>query len=507
MSSGTPKEAPAIAKDTEMARLSVSANATPKTDRKPSRFRGLFRQQSSSNASSSPATLQKSPPPVASSPLASPYVRPGYEQIGLLPSEQSVHSLQELGETESGDDETIGSTAVAKSYLGAKDNTPIRDAGRGSSSNSVRRSHAGLLSESQIERLLKKPPSFPHSAHSASPKRHVGGTDRNCVGSEVAKSQDMSPRAAGNADKQSGLLLGSSHKIAETMNNENSSHISDASITDSATCETLPNIPSYPQHGGPVEDPSLEHYKTTSITRTNDFLKTARISPRIPRSFETADEHDHKTLLDEDEPSPRKSFASNIFDDSSPSQGIREYVTSKIAEALAEHNRECQDGNATVSNVNPSNLIVKIDTTGLARATTSEGLTMDERKIGDFPERFTIGPFEVGNARLERDAQFSIMAIHAVTLLCASLRGPKSLLLALWNMAIILGIYAAVLRQLRWTEDFERDVLLAPVCFAASVIASVCEQLLGQMRMMMVEVLAEALERVARGCDMQVHTE
>ncbi|KAI4942761.1 hypothetical protein J4E91_009680 [Alternaria rosae] len=445
MSSGTPKEAPATAEDTEMARLRVPANATPKTDRKPRRFRGLFRQQSSSNASSSPATLQKSPPPVASSPLASPYVRPGYEQIGLLPSEQSVHSLQELGETEPGDDETIGSTAVAKSDLGAKDKTPIRDAGRGSSSNSARRSHTVPLAESQMERLLKTPHSFPHSAHRASPKRHVEEADHS---------------------------------------------------------------PSYPQHGGPMEDPSLEHYKTTSITRTNDFLKTARISPRTPSSFETADEHGYNTLLDEDEPSPRKSFASNIFDDdSSLSQGIREYVTNKIAEALAEHNRECQDGNATVSNVSPLNLIVKIDATGLARATTSEGLTMDESKIGDFPERFTIGPFEVGDARLERDAQFSIMAIYAVTLLCACLRGPKSLLLALWNMAIVLGIYAAVLRQLRWTEDLERDVLLAPVCFAASVTTSVCEQLLGQMRMMMVEVLAEALERVARGCDMQVHTE
>lgn len=64
-----------------------------------------------------------------------------------------------------------------------------------------------------------------------------------------------------------------------------------------------------------------------------------------------------------------------------------------------------------------------------------------------------------------------------------------------------------MLRQLRWTEDFERDVLLASVYFAASVITGVCEQLLGQMRMMMVEVLAEALERVARGCNMQVRTE
>jgi len=168
MSSATPKETPVNAKDIDMARLSVPANATPKTDRKPSRFRGLFRQQSSSSALSSPATMQKPPLPVASSPLASPYVRPGYKQIGLLPSEQSMHSLQRLGETEVGDGETIGSTAVEESDLGAIDKTPIRDAGRGT----------------------------------------------NC------KSQDISPRAAGDADKRSGLPLGSSHKIAEAVNSK-----------------------------------------------------------------------------------------------------------------------------------------------------------------------------------------------------------------------------------------------------------------------------------------------
>lgn len=203
MSSAPPKEAPVNAKDIDMARL--SANATPKTDRKPSRFRGLFRQQSSSSASSSPATLQKSPPPVASSPLASPYVRPGYEQIGLLPSEQSMHSLQGLGETEIGDGETIGSTAV----------------------------------------------------EGASPNRRAEEAGRDSVESEVAKSQDTSPRTAGDADKRSGLPLGSSHKIAEAMNSKclpralryymltleidaNSSYVKDAWFADSAGRQISP---------------------------------------------------------------------------------------------------------------------------------------------------------------------------------------------------------------------------------------------------------------------------
>ncbi|KAI4710605.1 hypothetical protein J4E89_004193 [Alternaria sp. Ai002NY15] len=456
MPSAPPKEAPVNAKDIDMARL--SANATPKTDRKPSRFRGLFRQQSSSSASSSPATLQKSPPPVASSPLASPYVRPGYEQIGLLPSEQSMHSLQGLGETEIGDGETIGSTAF----------------------------------------------------EGASPKRYAKEAGRDSVESEVAKSQDTSPRTAGDADKRSGLPLGSSHKIAEAMNNASINHVKDAWFADSAGRQISPDSPSYPQHGGPVEDPNLVQYKTTSIKRTNDFLKTARISPQTARRIETADEHGYgySSLLDEGEPSPRKSFASNIFDDdSSLSQGIREYVTSKIAEALAEPNRERQgDADATVNNIGPLNLIIKIDAAGLAKANTSSRLIGDDGKIGDFPERLTIGPFEISNAQLERDIQFGVMAMYAIAFLGASLLGPKTLLLTLWKSAIFMGVYAALLRQLCWTEKVERDVLLAPVCFVVSVATGMGEQLLDQLRMMMVAVLAEAIERVAQSCDVQVHS-
>ena len=249
-------------------------------------------------------------------------------------------------------------------------------------------------------------------------------------------------------------------------------------------------------------------YKTTSIKRTNDFVKTARISPQTPRLIDTADEHGYSTLLDEDEPSPRKSFASNIFDDdSSLSQGIRGYVTSKIAEALAEHNRERQgDADATVNNIGPLNLIIKIDAAGLAKANTSKRLIGDNGKIGDFLERLTIGPFEISNAQLERDIQFGVMATYALILLYASLLGPKVVLLTFWKLAIVLDIYAAVSRQLCWTENVERNVLLAPVFFAVSVAIGMGEQVLDQMRMMTVAVLAEAIERVTQSCGMEVHT-
>jgi len=75
-----------------MARLSVehyraNASMTPNHVRKSSRFRDIFRSRSSSNNSLiDPST--RSPP--AKSPLSptSPTIKPGFDQVGLLPSEQ-----------------------------------------------------------------------------------------------------------------------------------------------------------------------------------------------------------------------------------------------------------------------------------------------------------------------------------------------------------------------------------------------------------------------------------
>jgi hypothetical protein len=73
-------------------------------------------------------------------------------------------------------------------------------------------------------------------------------------------------------------------------------------------------------------------------------------------------------------------------------------------------------------------------------------------------------------------------------------------------MAIALGIYTAVLQQLSWTENVERDVFLAPVFSFASVATGIGEQLLNQVRVAMVAVLVEILECVVRRADVRMHT-
>jgi hypothetical protein len=68
-------------------------------------------------------------------------------------------------------------------------------------------------------------------------------------------------------------------------------------------------------------------------------------------------------------------------------------------------------------------------------------------------------------------------------------------------------MYTAVLRYLSWTENVERDVLLAPVYFTGSVATGMGEQLLDQMRLLLVAVLAESFERVAHGAGVHVDNE
>jgi len=82
-----------------MARLSVehyrSNPGTPRPERKPNRLREIFKQRPSMSASSSPSLLTK--PQTGTSPTGSPVFKPGFEKIGLLPSERPSTELTVSG--------------------------------------------------------------------------------------------------------------------------------------------------------------------------------------------------------------------------------------------------------------------------------------------------------------------------------------------------------------------------------------------------------------------------
>jgi hypothetical protein len=68
-------------------------------------------------------------------------------------------------------------------------------------------------------------------------------------------------------------------------------------------------------------------------------------------------------------------------------------------------------------------------------------------------------------------------------------------------------MYTVVLRQLRWTENVERDVFLAPVSFSANVVMEIVMKVLNLMRVVILAIAAEALERVVHVLDVHVRAE
>ena len=116
------------------------------------------------------------------------------------------------------------------------------------------------------------------------------------------------------------------------------------------------------------------------------------ISEQIRPSVEIAYGHEVDTAGD-GRSSHRKSFVSNIFDyDSSLSQGVGEYVTSKIAEALAEHDR-AHRSNVDARANSSVHITIKVDGAGDSHhestaMTKLSQTTGGAREIGDTESSF-----------------------------------------------------------------------------------------------------------------------
>ncbi|CAN9170483.1 unnamed protein product [Alternaria alternata] len=429
---------------------------TPRAERKSSRFREIFKHRPSSSASSSPVDLTKSSLPVESSPMPSPTMPPGFQQVGLLPSERSSHSSSRLSKDEEGRDIDTESTVAEARRRSLKSESSTRDASDNLNIAGATPSHVQpTLPMLKAEHRIKKKSPFTQSM------RRV-----------------VSQRPAQNADQDIAT-------IQPAMNEGNS---------DSS------------ENSDPAEDNSPKKKNTDFEKKIlDDFVADLSISEQIRPSVETAYGHQVDTAGD-GRSSHRKSFTSDIFDDdSSLSQGIREYITSKIAEALAEHDRaHCSNVDATT---NPSvHITIKVGGIGLLEAEKPARPSISDKKTDIFTQHSTMGPVTITSPLLARNAQLVVLILYAVTLLGASLLGPRSLLIVIWRMAIALGMYTAVLQQLSWTKNVERDVFLAPVFFFASVATGMGEQLLNRVRVVTIAILVEILNCVVRRADVRMHT-
>jgi hypothetical protein len=185
-----------------MDRLSAPANETQKTDRKFKGIRNLFKHSHSSSASSSSAILTKQPPLDGSSPLLSPYVRSGFKQVGLLPSERSYSSLFHRGKQEEHGRQPLVSTTENEEEHSSKSMTSLQNKDCGPAHVEDENVQNSKLRLQSLNDVLSKYPTEKEA--------HKGAVAEVDV-------TDIDQAISSDADKHSSLPFGSSHRIMEAM--------------------------------------------------------------------------------------------------------------------------------------------------------------------------------------------------------------------------------------------------------------------------------------------------
>ncbi|KAF3049035.1 hypothetical protein E8E11_007808 [Didymella keratinophila] len=137
----------------------------------------------------------------------------------------------------------------------------------------------------------------------------------------------------------------------------------------------------------------------------------------------------------------QKLFASNIFDDQdSLSAGIREYVESKIAEALNGHSCACP------------------------RIPTNTNILQGGKRIG---------PYILVHSSNTYNVQKVIVIFYLCIITLAAFFGPKTFFITTWRLAIALTVYFAAGRFLGWQKKAHPDLLLAPVLYATGAMHNI----------------------------------
>jgi hypothetical protein len=539
------KELPAIPTENTMARLSAPANETPKTERKSRGIRNLFKHRPSSSPSSSPTTLANMPPFNDSSPLPSPTVRSGFKQVGLLPSERSYSSLFHRGKQDEQGRESLVSAGTK-----AEERSP-------KSSKKPQNKDCGLTRvDDENERIRQESRSRLQSLNDALSNYPREQAAHEAAVSEVAAT-GIGQAISSDADKRSGLPFGSSHKIAEAVNGKPEYFQDIPMLTKTVTeksrpsCKTtslsgvqnlslgsfckqiqskvtyitanrLSGVPQSDSESDGEYPDSLkpEEYKARSIAKTNDFLKTNRKSqypsqpgPFTPSAYGVINpyplttpreaEYD-TTLIEEDDSGRRRSFVSNIFDDDDLlSQGIREYVTSKIAEALVEHDKKVH-GHMQAATSPPLQVVVNLDLASFQKTSETSELNGNETKLDAFIEESNIGPLPLTHHPIvAKNLRLGMITVYAIALLGTALMGPKSLLLAFWRFSVVFAVYALIARQRNWGVSVENDVIFAPVLLAKTIAQDLGGRVLIQLRGTVVSVTTEPLQGVFKGVEVR----
>ncbi|KAH5592712.1 hypothetical protein HBI45_205660 [Parastagonospora nodorum] len=515
-----------------MARLSVEhyrANATMTPDhvRKSSRFRDIFRSRSSSNNSlvetmtrSSPVKIPLSPP---TSPT-SPTIRPGFDQVGLLPSEQEpiIDIKQALQDS--------GGSRVAQAL-----ENQVRDL-RGVSvphNLDTRLDMAGVGTTDEAAKNFQETEKTREVNQIAEAFKDAMMENKSQRAEGVVKGEPMESVDSDNNIKDVPLRSlrhsKSQEELREKSRMESSTKGGDSAFGDCDESETPrfaigthvtidenhnpksgtsldPEITSF---DGRDRSLALQHRqpKFTFPSATDQDKRHGRAMSTFPDSgtfYNEGSDTFFNTSEDGDRRSIGSSFASNIFDgEDSHSQGIREYVASKIAES--EHVR-MQD--TAVADVGADSMVLSFRAEIKQRKNRSDRVTeparAERRKLFGTPK--AAGNMVIKDIAMASVARLGVVMVYVWVALTVLFCGPATMFYSIFGAAIALIVYTSA-EEKSGTPVYTQDLFLAPLEWVKDIVVDQIVHVASKVFERVVVVLAKTLRAVADDVKVEPKTE
>ncbi|KAF2030451.1 hypothetical protein EK21DRAFT_111974 [Setomelanomma holmii] len=453
---------------------------TPELVRKTSRFREIFKRSSASpkvaNSSDNimPDRLQLSSP---TSPL-SPTVKWGFEQVGLLPSERSLildatkelesHGGSNLAEVLARQEEEVKAVGMPHNIDMIWDISHAIHANKAAEDDrqETREAEANVIADAFQDALAKHQeehaegePDLVEGQSSPLGEKSVNGCRGSRSGGDAVRTGPFRPSAVQNdTDSDEEPFSFPRLRTKPAYNNLSSN---------SGLFGTFSGVGTF---GDDCQVATDKKIGKDGGWLFKDVGKKS-VGGEAPRRTTPHVEMDEQDLSDR--PSHRSSCTSNIFDnEDSLSQGIREYVSSKIAEAIAafeqKHSAGCMPPDTTESSVvgpKQVNLNIKISSSGTSAETIepSTSLHSPQQLLRNVKK---LGPFPIRRDGLATRAQSAIAIAYIGLILVAALRGRTCLLWMVCNILTYALVYAIMMWRfgfIRDVNDLTDDVFVAPV--------------------------------------------
>jgi hypothetical protein len=172
---------------------------------------------------------------------------PGFQQVGLLPSERSSHSSSQLSKDEEGRDIDTEPTVAEARRRSVKSESPTRNASNDTNIVGATPSYVQpTLPKVKAKNRIKKKGSFAQSMRRVLSQCPAQNANQDIAATQPVMNEGMLPTTTGDADKRSSVPLDSSHKIAEAMYSE---YLSQKPQVRHANFESDKNNSSYTEGG------------------------------------------------------------------------------------------------------------------------------------------------------------------------------------------------------------------------------------------------------------------